>query len=432
MVAYQLSGDGPFDVLHLRGVSSNVDLIWDVPPLAHALARLSSFSRLITIDRRGSGLSDPVPLAELGSPERYVDDIVTVLEAAGSERAAVLAEFDAAPIALLFAATYPSRTRALVLWNGFARHERTDGYDVGVSRDAADELLTVATKGWGTEQQAVLQAGAYAHDPAVVKALAKLQRNSCTPAMARRLMVFQRNLDVRRVLSAVQAPTLVLAREAFSFVPASLGRYIADHIDGARFEACPGSAAGFFVDVDADEILDTIESFLTGAAPATPSDRVLATVLYSDIVASTVHAADIGDRAWRMRLDAHDREVSAVLDAHRGRLVKRTGDGVLATFEGPGHAVRCATALRHALSRHDLEVRIGLHCGEIELRGEDIGGIAVHIAARIMNEAGAGEILCSRTVKDLAVGSPIAFEDRGSRTLKGVPEPWQLYAASLR
>lgn len=430
VVAYQVTGDGPVDLVYLRGIYSNVDVQWDVPPLARALERLGSFSRLITFDRRGVGISDPVRLEAIGSWERWLGDLLAVLEVTESRTPAILAEFDAAPVAQLFAATYPDRIRALVMWNGYAKVEWASDYPVGAPRAAHRAIDDAVAEGWGTLEFAERALGESSRTSVTVEAVAKLQRSSATPTRVRALLEFQAAIDTRQVLPTIRAPTLALARERFPFVPARLSRFVADQIQGARFQTFPGTASDLWAGQDADEIIDTIETFLTGAAPAASHDRVLATIVFTDIVASTERVAAIRDRAWSAVLDAHDDIAATTVAAFGGKLVKTTGDGMLAIFDGPARALTSVFALERSLAEHGLSIRAGVHCGEIELRGDsEIGGIAVHIAARVMDTAHADEILCSRTVKDLTVGSPIGFEDRGAHALKGVPDDWHLFAA---
>jgi class 3 adenylate cyclase len=428
VVAYQVIGDGPIDVVYLTGLFSNIDLQWDVPPWAHVLERLASFSRLIMFDRRGVGVSDPVPPETLGSWERWVEDLLAVLEATSSARPAILAEVDATPVAQLFAATHPDRVRALAMWNPFARITQTADYAMGMSDDTNAAVVEGLRATWGSIALAEAVTPERQRTPALLEAIAKLHRGAATPTAARAMLTFQKAMDTRDVLGSIRVPTLVLAREEWDMVPVDLCRFVAEGIEHARLLTFRGHTPNLWGDDDADEIVDAIETFLTGAAPTRPTDRVLATVVFTDIVSSTERAAFVGDRAWKALLDTHDEVVSKGVARFRGSLVKSTGDGALATFDGPARAIGFAFALKPALAEHGLAIRVGIHCGEVELRGRgDIGGMAVHIAARCAAAARPDEVLCSRTVRDLTVGSTATFEDRGLHELKGVPDLWQLY-----
>lgn len=422
MIAYQVLGDGPGDLVLLASTSSNMDVQWDNPACARQRERLASFSRLIMFDRRGTGLSDPLPLEELAAYEHMNDDVLTVMDAAGSERASLLCEIDGSLWGLLFAATYPGRTNALVLLNGFARSSATDGYPIGHSAETEASMRDLLFRLWGTEE--LTRLARPSGDEADWRLAAKWQRASLTPAAAARRTEVVSQIDVRHVLPTIQTPTLVLSRKDNAFVPVELGRYLADHIPGARFAEVPG---GDILMWD-ESVLDLIEEFLTGTAPTPTTDRVLATVMFTDIVGSTDRLAELGDRKWRHKLDTHDAMARTLVDQFSGRLIKSTGDGLLVTFDGPGKAIRCARTLQSALGEIGIQIRAGLHSGEIELRGDDIGGLAVHIGARVLNAAGDGEIWCSRTIKDLVAGAGIEFADRGIHELKGVPDSWELYS----
>jgi class 3 adenylate cyclase len=424
MVAYQVLGAGPLDVVVLASIASNVDVQWEYPALVRQRRRLASFSRLIMFDRRGTGLSDPVPFEELGTYEHFNDDLLAVLDAVGSERSSLLCEVDGSLCGLLFAATHPDRTNALVLWNGYARDVAAPDYPEGYTPEQLARMTALFLESWGTERMGRLAQPD--RDPSVWRIEAKWQRSSLTPAGVVRRLDALHQMDVRDALRTIAAPALVLHSEGNGFVPASWSRHIADRMPNARFVSVPGSEALL---LDNEVALRSIEHFLTGVDPPAPSDRVLATLLFTDCVGSTEQAALLGDRQWRQRLDAHDTIVRSVIDRAGGRLVSTAGDGVLATFDGPGRAIGCARQLRRELREVGLEIRAGLHSGEIELLHHgDIGGLAVHIAARVMATAGDGEIWCSRTVKDLVVGSGLEFADRGVRVLKGIPDPWQVFA----
>lgn len=428
-VAYQVVGDGPMDLVYVTGHVSNIDMQWEFPPMARILERLASFSRLIVFDRRGVGVSDPVRLDALPTWEHWTEDLTAVLDAVGSERAAIFTRQDAALWGLFFAATYPARTTALALHNGYARSIADDDYP-GMSLEVSDMTIEMVTGMWGTEELSLLAEPSFAEDPAALRWLAKFQRGAHTPSTLRAIQRYQQRIDVRGVLSTIQVPTLVLHQEN-GFLPPELGRYIADHVAGARFVMAPGTGV-FLLGEGAQEALDVIEEFLTGVTPARPTNRVLATVLFTDIVGSTESAAELGDKRWTSRLDTHDKVSRSVLERFDGRYVNTTGDGILATFEVPSRAIRCALALVDELQGSGIGVRAGLNTGEIELRdGGDIGGIGVHIGARVSAAAGRREVLCSRTVRDLTAGSEFTFEDRGTHALKGVTDEWQLFRVAI-
>ncbi len=423
MIAFQTVGDGSRDLALLASMASNVEIEWESPALARQRERLASFSRLILFDRRGLGLSDPMPAEHLATYEHWNDDLLTVLDSVGSEHVSLLCEVDGGLWGLLFAATYPQRVDALVLWNVTARNVVGDDYPFGYTLEAQAAVVASIREGWGRTEWARI-----AHpdrDEADWRFLARWQRASITPAAAAVRSHIVGQIDVRSILSTIRVPTLVLHREGNRFVDEGASRYLADHIDGARFVQVPGRDVHLW---DDEPVLDLIEEFLTGDAPTPSGDRVLATVLFTDIVGSTEQAADLGDNAWRKKLDEHDSVAALLVERYKGRFIKGTGDGTLATFEGPGKAIRCVHDLRDKLRAIGIRIRAGIHTGEIELRGGDIGGLAVHIAARVLNEAKGEEVWCSRTVKDLVVGSGITFEDRGARRLKGVPDEWQLFA----
>lgn len=421
-IAYQVVGDGPVDVLAVHPPFFPIDLMWDEPTLAHFLNRLSSFSRHIWFDPRGRGASQPLPPSEAHLAENIVEDMVAVLDDLGCERAAVLALGSGATP--LFAASHPERTTALVLVNSNVRTLHADDYPDGLSPDAFEELLSALRREWGTGAAADMIAPTMAHDARFRAWLGRAQRLTSTGVDAYWRARGVLGADLRHTLPTIKVSTLALNRQ--TVFPASHGRYIADHIEGARFVELEGNDFLFFVG-DTGPMLDAIEEFLTGELPSHDVDRVLATVVFTDVVGSTEHAARVGDRRWQELLATHDAVVRTELDRHRGRQVKSMGDGILATFDGPGRAVRCTAAIRDAVRPLGIEIRAGVHTGEIELRGDDIGGIGVHIAARVSGLAGAGEVLASRTVVDLVVGSGIEFEDRGEHELKGVPGTWRLF-----
>jgi class 3 adenylate cyclase/pimeloyl-ACP methyl ester carboxylesterase len=427
-IAYQVVGDGPIDLVYVPSWISQIEHNWDEPRVARYFRRLASFSRLIMFDRRGSGLSDPVPNAP--TLEEQMDDVVAVMDAAGSERAAVFALLEGGAMALLFAATHPERTTALALYEAQPRMSWAPDYDWALRAEDRGEYVRQGVEGWGDGSQlAALSPNA---DPRLREWYAKLQRLAASPGMAAKLMWMNGEVDVRAVLPSIQAPTLVLHRPADKFIDIRHSRYLVDHIPGARLVELPGDETlGFGSGSGIEAELDEIEEFFTGMRHAPDPDRILATVMFADIVDSTRHAAEMGDRRWRDLLESLAEAVGRELQRFRGRAVKTMGDGFLATFDGPARAIRCATAVREmAEERFGIEVRTGLHTGEIEVIGDDVGGIAVHIGARVGGLARGGEVLVSGTVKDLVVGSGIAFEDRGEQELKGVPGEWRLWAVA--
>ncbi len=414
-IAYQIVGDGPIDVLVTHAPFFPIDHMWDEPSLVRVLDRLSSFSRHVWFDPRGRGASDPLPHVEERFAEAHVDDMLALVDHLGWEQVAVVGD---QPPQLLFAASHPERTKALVLVNTGAR--------VPVFTQAEPtQGLEQLRRRWGTGASLDLVAPTVAGDERLRRWLARSQRLLCTAdeMFWRGQAAFA--MDMRPALSSVQAPTLFVCRQGL-WNAASV-RDDARQIRDAKVVELPGEDFLFFVG-DSGPMLDAIEEFLTGQLPAHHSDRVLATVLFTDIVGSTERAAQMGDRRWKELLTTHDALLRAEVERYRGRLVKSTGDGVLATFDGPGRAIRCACAVRDSMRSVGLDVRAGLHTGEIELRGDDVAGVAVHIGARVSARAGAGEVLVSSTVKDLVAGSGIEFEDGGERELKGVPGRWRLFS----
>jgi class 3 adenylate cyclase len=426
-VAYQVSGDGPVDIVFVPDWVTNVEVMWEEPAVARFLTRLSSIGRLICFDKRGSGISDPVPLGALPTLEQWMDDIRTVLDAAGAERAVVFAHGDGAPMAMLFAATYPERTTALVVADGTARKLRAPDYPHGLPLDVAPRHLEVMIAEWGTGNAVRVGAPSMASE-AARRARGRLERLAMSPSVFAGEYQVALNADVRPILETIRVPTLVLHRIGNRYIRVGNGRHLAEHIPRARFVELPGDDHLFYAG-DVEAMLAPTEEFLTGARPVVDDDRVLATVLFTDIVGSTEHASRLGDRAWRDLLERHDTAVRQELGRFRGREIHTTGDGFFATFDGPARAVRCALAIRAAVRPLGLEIRTGLHTGECELRGHDVSGIAVHIGARVAATANAGEVLVSGTLKDLVTGSGLRFVERGVHRLKGVEGEWPLHAA---
>jgi class 3 adenylate cyclase/pimeloyl-ACP methyl ester carboxylesterase len=425
-IAYQVFGEGPPDLLWMSSLGDCIDFRWEYPPYASFLRRLGSFSRVVLFDRRGSGASDPVSLEALPAWEEWADDALAVLDEVGSERAVVLGQAEGGAVAILFAASHPNRTQALILANTWLRSAE-DLADLYPDQSDLDGLQDALVSSWGTESYVDLgfqpdSAG----DPEYRRWLPRSTRLSCSPREAASYMKHLQSIDVHHALSTIRVPTLVIQRKNLPFLSPEAGRQLAEGISNARFVEVEGADFSMFTGLTT-EILGHIETFLTGAAPSTDADRALATILFSDIAGSTELAAVLGDHRWRGLLDSHDAVMRTIIDRHRGRLIKQTGDGAMATFDGPGRALRCAFSLRDALEPLGITIRAGLHTGEVELRGHDIGGIGVHVAARVLDQAGPGEVVTSAAVPLLVAGSGFAFEDRGEHELKGVPGIWRLY-----
>ncbi|MHB8662832.1 MAG: adenylate/guanylate cyclase domain-containing protein [Acidimicrobiales bacterium] len=427
-VAYQVIGDGPRDIVLIPFVPC-IDVMWEEPSYAHVLQRLARIGRLIMFDWRGFGASDPVPLGALPTAENWTDDARVVLDAVGSTAASIVCHAPMGFMGMLFGATYPERTSALILIDPYAKTMVADGYPLGSTPEEMEAFSQVTIdQAWGTAASTPLFAPSRALDERFVRWLARYERGAASPAVIAAIARWNFRLDMRPVLPTIRVPTLVLLHQGEPWEPqAALGRYVADNIPGAQTRSLSGSDFLFFSE-GADELVDHIEEFITGVPPDREADRSLATVLFTDVVSSTEHASRLGDRRWTDLLDRHDALVSRELERHRGRKVNPTGDGLLATFDGPARAVRCAQAICGGVRELGIEVRAGLHTGEVELRGADIGGIAVHIGQRVSALAGPGEVLVSRTVTDLVAGSGIGFDDRGEYELKGVPGKWRLFA----
>jgi class 3 adenylate cyclase len=428
-IAYQVIGDGPLDLLFIPPFVSHLDLCWAAPETAAFFRRLASFSRLILFDKRGTGLSDPV--SGVATLEERMEDVRAVLDACGSQHAAVFGLSEGGPMSLLFAATYPERTTALVMFGSFARLMTAPGYFPEFDEDWRErlELWTDAVENhWGDGRALALYMPSLAGDPNAQRMLGTFERAAASPAMVRGLQQFNLEIDVTHVLPVIGVPTLVLHRTD-DLVPVELGRYVAENVPGARFVELAGNDHVPWLG-DSRAVLDEVEQFLTGARHAAEPDRVLTTVLFTDITGSTERAAGLGDDRWRALLDNHNELVRRQLTAFSGREVKTLGDGFLATFDGPARAIRCACAIREDVGSLSVDVRAGVHTGECEVIGADIGGMAVHIAGRVAGRAAPGEVLVSSAVRDLVVGSGIEFADRGTHELKGVPGEWQLLAVA--
>ena len=421
-IAFQIVGDGDRDLLWFWGLS-NLDLQWTEPPIARALERLSRYGRLLLFDRRGTGISDHLSSGQLPTWEDWAEDVTAVLDAAGSKQAAICAVGDGGPLGILFAALHPERVNALVLHNTTARYLVADDYPIGRSAATVERLLGGFEQLWGTEDWARVVEGREGEE--ALRRVAAFTRGIATPRSAKaQWRYLLMDMDVRSALPLVQAPTLV-RHDSEAIFPVSHGRFIADRIPNAEFQETTRR-----VDLGSLADPEVILEWLTGEHHPVEVDRVLTAVLFTDIVGSTGVAAGLGDRRWGELLDRHDQLVHDALQSFRGRAVKSTGDGVLATFDGPGRAIKCAWAISDSVKRLGIEVRAGLHVGECDVRGEDLSGIAVHIASRIADLAAPGEVLVSRTVVDLVAGSSFGFEERNTHQLRGVPGSWPLFAAT--
>jgi pimeloyl-ACP methyl ester carboxylesterase len=425
-IAYQVTGDGPLDLVLVHGFFSHLEIDWELPALAHFHDRLGSFARLIRFDKRGTGLSD----RSVGLPdfETRMDDVRAVLDAVGSESAALLGYSEGGPMTILFAATYPERTRALVLYGTYAKRSHPDDdYPWAPSREARVRVAEELEEGWG--ENVDLSSMWPNADEAEVAWAHRRGRASLSPSGARDLILMNSKADVRAVLPSVQCPTLVLHRTGDRDSRVEEGQYIAERIPGARFVELDGVDHVPFV--RPDEILDEVEEFLTGVRPVPATDRVLATVLFTDLVGSTERATELGDEAWSSLLGRHNDAIRTELARYRGEEIDTAGDGFLAAFDGPARAIRCGSAICDAVASLGLGVRCGVHTGEVErVRGEKPRGIAVHVGARIMSLAGAGEVLVSSTTHDLVAGSGLVFADRGEHVLKGIEGPRRVYAVA--
>jgi len=427
-LAYQVWGEGARDLVVVPGFVSHLEVMWSHPAPAHFFARLGSFARVIAFDRRGTGLSDPVTITDAPDLDTRMSDVAAVMDAAGSERAVLLGVSEGGPTAALFAATHPERTESLVLYGAMARSTYSDDHPWLLTADDFDRAgAEFLVPSWGQGVVIDATAPSQVDDPEVVAWYGRLERQGITPGMIASVAAMFYDTDIRAALPAIRVATLVMHRHGDRLVNIRSGRYLAQHIPGAKFVEVPGVDHTPFFERP-DELLDEIEEFVTGTRPSVAPDRRLATVLFSDIVASTERTAALGDARWRELLERHYGVVRAELAKRGGVEVKTMGDGFLATFDGPTQAIRAAVAIRDASEGLGLPVTVGLHTGEVEIMGQDIGGIAVVVAERVRGRAEAGEVLVSRTVKDLVAGSGIAFESRGEHTLKGVPDEWELFA----
>ena len=426
-IAYQVLGSGEIDLVFVMGWLTNLEVYWEEPSYRRFMQRLAGFTRLILFDKRGMGLSDRTTI---GTLEERMDDVRAVMDAVGSERAVLMGVSEGAPMSLLFAASHPERTAALIFCGGEVKEIRTDDWPLGQSTveeyEEAMESILSGERPWGRPTR-VHFAPSREHDPAAIEWFGRLQRSAASPAAAVAFMRLGSQIDVRHVVPSVHVPTLVLHSPGDPIVPFAQGKWLAEQIPGARFVELAGTDHVPWFDV-ADEVITEIREFLTGFREPSEPDQVLATVLFTDIVESTDRAREMGDREWRDLLEKHHRTVRDVLARYRGREIDTAGDGFFAAFDGPARGIRCAQAVLEALERLGLSARSGLHTGECEVVGDKLAGIAVHTGARVAALAGAGEVFVSQTVRDLVAGSGLEFEDRGLHELKGLEEPRRLFA----
>jgi pimeloyl-ACP methyl ester carboxylesterase len=425
-IAYQLIGEGP-DLVYVPGWVSNIELMWDEPVLAGVLRRLAGFARVILFDKRGTGLSDPVDVTRLPGLEERMDDVRAVMDAAGSEKATLLGHSEGGNLCCLFAATFPERTTGLILVSSYAKRAWSEDYPWAPTPEEREIEIQGTKELWGDpDALPAYMLGARAEDAAFRQWLSRYFRLSASPQAAATLLEMNTDIDTRSILPSIQVPTLCIYRTHDEDVKIDEGRWIASQIPGAKLVELPGSSHIFWAD-DPTPLVDEIEEFMTGTRETAAPERVLVTVLFTDIVGSTEMAARMGDRAWRAQLERHNAAIRRELDLYRGQERGTAGDGFLATFDGPARAVHAAHAISKAARDLDVEVRVGVHTGEVEVVGSDIAGIAVHIGSRIADLAGPGQVYVSRTVRDLVAGSELVFEERGTHRLKGIPGDWEIY-----
>jgi pimeloyl-ACP methyl ester carboxylesterase len=429
-IAFQVVGNGPLDIVFVPGFVSHVEYAWEIPGVDRYLRRLASFARLIVFDKRGTGMSDPVQPQQLPTLEERMDDVRAVMDAAGSSSAVLVGVSEGGPMCLLFAATFPERTAALVLNHTTARFAWAADYPWGVRPEQYQGMIERLESGWGTGVLLGAFAPSLANDANARQSWARIQRRAASPGAAAAVTRMAQETDARAVLPAITVPTLIVHRTGDRMLAIDHARYLARHIRGARLVEFPGDDHFFWVGGSVDAELDQIELFLTGELHEAAADRVLATILFTDIVDSTLRAAELGDSRWRELLERFYAAARAELQRFRGREIDTAGDGLFAAFDGPARAIRCGQAIRARAGALGLRVRAGAHTGECEVINRKLGGIAVHIGARVAGQAQADEVLVTGTVKDLVAGSGIAFEDRGRHALKGVPGEWRLFLAS--
>ena len=430
-IAYLTAGEGPRDLVLIFGFTTHLDLCWDLPWFSEWVRRSSEHFRTIVFDKRGTGLSDR-PVGS-GSIEQRTQDVLAVMDAVGSRRASFVGISEGGPMAIVCASMYPERVERMVFYGAMSRIRRAPDYPDGAPDELADWFVETVADEWGSGQVMGTYFFSHAADPKQTAAtVAKFERNACTRQMARQMIQANTDIDVRPLLSSISAPTLVLHTSDDPIIWPAHGRYLAEHIPGARMVELPGDYHCSWRLDDTDAVITPALAFLNADLPPLPSrgraQRVLATVLFTDIVGSTELAAKVGDAAWRQLLDRHDTMARREIERHGGRLIKSTGDGLLATFDGPSTAIDATHAIQAASTELGLAIRAGVHTGEVERRGDDVSGLGVHIAARVAGLAGAGEILTTRTVRELTAGAQLSFSERGSHTLKGIPETWDLFA----
>jgi pimeloyl-ACP methyl ester carboxylesterase len=426
-IAYQVVGDGPIDLVMAPGWIFHLEVVWEQPSFERMIRRFLPHFRVILFDKRGTGLSD----RNVGAPtmEDRMDDVRAVMDEVGSERAAIFGWSEGGTIAAMFGATYPERTRALILYSSLAKMFASPDFPMGFNDLALEGFQTYLRESWGSGLAAYFIVPSRANDEAFRRWFGRYERLSLSPTDAVAIATLNAGIDARHIMPAIRVPTLVLHQRGDLFVPVELGRDLAARIDGAKFVELPGSDHLFWFG-DPDALVDEVLEFVTGSHQPRDVDRVLATVLFADIVGSTQRASELGDSRWRELLGSYYAVADREIDRFRGRKVKSLGDGILATFDGPARGIRCAQAMASATFELGLEIRVGLHTGEVEMIGDDVGGIAVHIGSRVTTLATPREILVSSTVKDLVVGSGISFVDKGAHVLKGVPDEWRLFAVA--
>jgi len=430
-IAYQLLGEGPLDLVATQGQWGHVDLDWEDPAIARFYRRLASFSRLIRFDPRGSGLSDPRPSDGREPWRHWSEDLLAAMDAAASQSAAILASIDGGPLTLELAAAFPERVRALVLINPVARYGTAPDYPEGHPPEALHQFLEFTRRYYGTERWVRAGNPSLTNDEYALRRQAKQARATASPRAAAEMFANQQKMDARPILRSIRAPTLVMVRRNYRWVSVPQSRYVAANIPGARFVELPGGDSSPFWETP-EMVLDHVEEFLTGVRHGGEPERMLVALLFSDIVGSTKRAADLGDGAWRALLDRHDGILREQVGLFGGKVANQSGDGSLSIFENPRRAIECALALQSALRHICIDLRVGIHFAEVERREDgEVGGLGVHVGARVMACASAGEVLVSRTVRDIVMGSRYEFADRGTHELKGVPGRWQLYAVSL-
>jgi len=426
-IAYQILGSGPLDLILVPGWVSHLEYLWEDPNYRRWLERLAEFSRLITFDKRGTGLSDRVSAAELPTLEQRMDDVRAVMDAANSKRAVLFGVSEGGPMSVLFAATYPERTRALVMYGAYARWVQAQDYPWAPAREEHEQAFEAYERGWGTTIGLRVFAPSLANDEGFRERWAQFMRAAASPGAGIALYRMNIEIDVRHVLPSIRVPTLILHRLGDKLVDVGCGRYMAKAIEGSKYVELPGEDHLFFAG-DSGRIVAEVEEFLTGGRGLQSTDRALVTVLFTDMVDSAVRASELGDARWRELLRDYYTATRRELDRFRGKEIDTAGDGFFASFDGPARAIRCAQAIRDAVAPLGIRIRAGLHTGECETSGPKLTGIAVHIGARVASQARVGEILVSSTVKDLVAGSGLRFEDRGLHALKGILGEWRLFA----